>query len=87
MWKFQDFYVIQILREIIFEESRSCKSANFDILGALKFVKLLKIHFQKMQEFLKKSKFRASKCVKMADFALPESSKLISRKMCEIEKT
>ena len=81
MRKFQDFYVIQILREIIFEESRSCKSANFDILGALKFVKLLKIHFQKMQEFLKKSKFRASKCVKMADFETSDPPNLISRKI------
>ena len=29
----------------------------------------------------KKSKFRASKCVEMADFALLESLKLISRKI------
>ena len=34
----------------------------------------------------KKSKFRAFKCVKMADFGLLESSKLISRKIWVIQK-
>ena len=29
MWKFQDFSVTQILREIIFGESRSYESATF----------------------------------------------------------
>ena len=28
-WKFQDFYVIKILREMNFGESRSCKTADF----------------------------------------------------------
>ena len=31
MWKFQDFSVIQILREIDFKESRSSKTAVFAI--------------------------------------------------------
>ena len=34
-----------------------------------------------------KSKFKASKCVEMADFALQESSKLISRKIWVIQKS
>ena len=38
MWKFQDFSVIQILREIIFGEGRTFKSTVFAILGALNFV-------------------------------------------------
>ena len=33
VWKFQDFSVIQILREINFGESRSSKTAVFAILG------------------------------------------------------
>ena len=33
VWKFQDFFVIQILREINYEESRSAKSAVFVICG------------------------------------------------------
>ena len=35
MCKFQDFSVIQILCEINFGESRSSKTAVFDIFGAL----------------------------------------------------
>ena len=42
------------------------------ILGALNFVNLVN--------------FKAFKSVEMADFALPESLKLISRKICVIEK-
>ena len=37
MWKFQDFSVDQILREINFGESKSSKTAVFAILGALNF--------------------------------------------------
>ena len=48
VWKFQNFSVIQILRETNFEGSRSCKSANSAILGALNFGNLVnfsaKIH-------------------------------------------
>ena len=80
MWKFQDFYVIQILREIIFEESRSCKTTVFAILEALNFINLVNFGLQIVQKF-KKAKFRASKCVKMADFAILESLKSISRKI------
>ena len=33
VWKFQNFSVIQILRETNFEGSRSCESANFPSYG------------------------------------------------------
>ena len=56
MWKFQDFSLTQILREI-----KKCKNSC-------------------------KSKFRASKCVKMADFVLPEWLTLISRRIWVTEK-
>ena len=37
MWKFQDFSVIQILREINFGESRSSKNAVFAIFRGSEF--------------------------------------------------
>ena len=45
------------------------------ILRALNFAILGNFNFQKVQ------KSRASKCVETADFALQESTKLISRKI------
>ena len=41
VWKFHDFSVIQILREINFGESRSFKTVVFDILGALNLADLV----------------------------------------------
>ena len=61
MWKFQDFSVTLILREINFGESRSSKIANCAILGTVKFVELVNFSHQN-------SNFRASQFVKMADF-------------------
>ena len=78
--KFQAFSVIQILREINFGESRSSKNAIFAIFGAPNFVFLVNFSLQKAQKSLK-SKFRASKCFKIAYFALLESKKLSSRKI------
>ena len=40
MWKFYDFSVTQILREINFGETRSSKNAVYAILGALEFANL-----------------------------------------------
>ena len=40
--KFQDFSVIQILREINFEELKSSKIAIFAVLRAVKFINLCK---------------------------------------------
>ena len=76
----QDFSFIQILCEINFCVSRSAKNAIFANLGAVNFVNLVNISLQKVQKS-RTLKFRASKCVKMADFALQESLKLISRKI------
>ena len=84
-WKYQDFSVIQILREINLGESRCSETAVFAILGARNFVDLVNFAFQKGQKFTK-SRFRAPKCVKLADFALLTSPKLISRKIGVIEK-
>ena len=69
MWKLQDYSVIQILREINFGDSRSSKTAIFAILGAPNFVNLVNFSLQKVQKSIE-SKFKASKCVKMSDFAL-----------------
>ena len=41
MWKFHDFSITQILREIKFGRSRSSKNADFAIFGALNFINLL----------------------------------------------
>ena len=53
LWKFRDFSVIQILREINFGESRSCKTAVNANLGALTFVTLANFSLQKVQKFMK----------------------------------
>jgi len=53
VWKFQDFCITEILREINFEDSKSAKSAVFAILGAVNFVHLVNFSFQKMQKFIK----------------------------------
>ena len=79
------YSVAQILREINFGETRSSKTAVLAILGALKMIILLYFNLQKVPKFIKRQ-FRASKCVKMADFALLPSPKLISRKISKIEK-
>jgi len=49
VWKFQDFPVIQILREITFGESKSGKTtvlAVFAVVGALYFVNLVNFSLQ-----------------------------------------
>ena len=43
VWKFQDFSVIQILREINFYESRSSKDVVLTIFWALNYVDLAKL--------------------------------------------
>ena len=45
-WKFQDFSVIQILREISFGESLSYKPAGFAIFGGLTSVDLINLSLQ-----------------------------------------
>ena len=75
------FFIAQILREINFGDSRTAKNAILGHFRICEFVDLVYFRLQIVQKFMKKSNFRASKCVKMADFALLESPKLISRKI------
>ena len=49
MWKFHDFSITQILREINFGDSRSAKSAILTHLEALKFDFLEFLHFMKAE--------------------------------------
>ena len=53
VWRFQDFSITQILREINFGGCRSSKTAVLAILGALKMINLVNFSLQKMQEFIK----------------------------------
>ena len=53
VWKFQDFSVIQVLREINFGESRSSKTAVFTGFGLLIFVHLVDFSLRKLQKFIK----------------------------------
>ena len=52
MWKFHALSITQILREIIFGETRSPETAFFTILGALNFVDLVNFSFPKVQKFM-----------------------------------
>ena len=80
MWKLSNFSVSQILREIKVGESRNSKTAVFAIFKALNLVDFANLSLQKYKMH-KISKFRASKCVRMADLTLLESEKVISRKI------
>ena len=53
VWKFQDFSVTYILREINFGDSRSFKTAVFAIIEALNFDDLVNFSLQKLQKFIK----------------------------------
>ena len=53
VWKFQNFSVTQILREINFGESKSHEFAVFAILEALNLVDLINLNFQKVQKCMK----------------------------------
>ena len=48
VWKFQNFSVAQILREINFEQFGSCKTAVFAVLGGLNLVHLVHLGLQKV---------------------------------------
>ena len=50
--KFQDFSVIQILREISFGESRSSETAVLTMFSALNFVHLVIFSLQKVQNLI-----------------------------------
>ena len=65
MWKSKKFSIIQILREINFDDFRLGKTAIFTFLEAWNFDFRAILHFHKA-EIHQKSKFRASEIVKMA---------------------
>jgi len=71
VWKFQNFTATQILRENNFGDVEPPKNCHFDqFLGIFDVFKC---------EITQKSKFKASKIVKMTVFQLLISAKLISR--------
>ena len=80
MWKFQDFSITQILREIKFGNYTSAKSAILTHLEALNFDIYTFLHFLEA-EIYQISKFRAQKLAKMAVLQILDSLKLISRKI------
>ena len=53
VWKFQDFSITQILREINYWDSRIAKTDIFAILEAVNFVNLLNISLQKGPKWIK----------------------------------
>ena len=83
VWKFQDFALIQISREINFGEFRNSKVV-FAILEALNFVTFGEFQPSKSAKINKKSKLRyvlSMWCDEMADFGTTDSPILISRKI------
>ena len=50
VWKYQDFSITQILREINFGDPKSAKTADFAILGS---VHLVNTSLSKVQKFIK----------------------------------
>ena len=85
VWKFQDFSITQILREINLWESRSVKSVILTHFEALNFDFYAFLYLLKA-EIRQKWKFSATNCVKMTNFTLLEFPKLVSRKIRVIEK-
>ena len=69
VWKFQNFSVTHILREINFGVSRSYKTAVFVIFGVLNFVDLVNFSLQKVQKFKKNYNSEPLNVLEMADFA------------------
>ena len=47
MWKFHEFSIPKILREINFEDSKIAKTAIFAILRAVNFVQMVNFSLQK----------------------------------------
>ena len=80
MWKFHDFSISQILREINFGDSRNAKSA------ILTYLEVLNVDFNEFLHFLKVEIYQISKTLslqitKIAVSDLLHSPKLISRKI------
>ena len=75
MWKFQDISATQNLCEINFDQFESPKTAKLTIWPALNF-ECLGIFGTLKFKIPKKSKFKASKIIKIADSNLPKSAKI-----------
>ena len=88
MWKLYNFYVTQILREISFWGYRNSKNAVFGALFVCTYIfcSFGKYQPPKSEKIHEKSIFRASQCVKMADFQTQDWPTLISRKIWVTEK-
>ena len=80
VWKFHNFSITQILREINFWDSMSAKSAIFTQLEALISLCMNFCTFRKLKS-TKLTKFRASKIDKNDILELLGSQNMISRKM------
>ena len=80
MWKFYDFSVTQILREINFGEFRGSKSAIFAIFGALNFVYWVNSSLQKVQKFIE-IKIQSLSMCENGNFETLDLPNLISRKI------
>ena len=80
------FFVTQILRDIKFEDSSSAKSVIFTHLEALNLIFMNFCTIWRLK-FTKLTKFTFPKMEKTAFFALLESTKLISRKISVIQKS
>ena len=78
MWKFRDFSITYILREINFGDSRSAKSAILTHLEALDFDLTEFLHFFNLPN---EQNFVPLKLQKNAISELLHSPKLISRKI------
>ena len=75
MWKFQDFFATQILREINVGHFEAPKTAILTISAALNFRFLVTFDIYKCEIF-QKSKFKASKIVKTPVVDLLKSAKI-----------
>ena len=75
MWKFQDFCITQILREINFWDSRSAKSAILTHLEALDFDFYGFLHFLRA-EIYQKEKTQSPKNGKVGSFRNSRFSKI-----------
>ena len=84
-WKFHDFSLTQILREINFRNSISAKSAFLTHLVALNFDLNEFLHFLKAEIY--QIKCRASKMAKTAVLELLDFPNLISRKIYVLKKS
>jgi len=83
-WKFHNFSLTQIIREINFWDSRNAKS---DILTYLQVLIFMNFCIFWRLEFTKSTKIRAPEIAKTAVLLLLDSPKLISRKIWMTEKT